>query len=96
MKVEKRYRKHTPLGPKVAGVVRVTFCVALTGYSLIRLIEGLRTGQVEVPIRAAHWVVTSATPVWFVVVLLIHGLFAMVLAAASYGFGKKLLEDLRT
>ena len=46
--------------------------------------------------RAAHLVVSSASPLWFALAVLAYCLTAAIFAFASLAFGKRLLEDFRT
>lgn len=96
MKESPRYRGHTPAGSKLVGVCRVLFCMFAAGFSLARVIQGLRTGQVEAPLRGSHLMVTSASPAWFAVVLLAYCVWAVIFAFVSYALGKRLIEDFRS
>lgn len=96
MKKTPRYLGHTPVGRKLLGVCRVLFCMIGAGFSLARVVQGLRTGQVEAPLRGSHLMVTTDSPAWFAVVLLAYCLMAVMFAFFSYVLGKWLIEDFRT
>ena len=95
MKDQLRYRGHNSVASKLRGLLRLAFCVFAVGFSLASIIQGLRTGQLEAPLRAAHLIVTTASPAWFAVILLAYCLMAALFAVGSYASGKQLLEDIR-
>lgn len=96
MTLRPRYRKHTPIGPKVLGLFRVTFCVSGVALCLVRVFQGVRFGEVEAPVRAASIQVSTASPAWFAVVLLAYCVMTVMFAFLSYLFGKQLIKDFRT
>jgi hypothetical protein len=96
MKVKARYLKHTAVGPKLLGIFRVAFCVSALVLCLARAIQGVRTGEVEAPLRAASLVVTTASPAWFAVILLAYCLMTVMFAFCSYVFAVRLVDDFRT
>lgn len=91
-----RYRKHTPLRPKLLGLVRVTFCVVMCVFCLARAGQGIRVGEMEAPLRAANLIVTTASPAWFALALLFYCFMGIVFAYASYGLTVRLIEDFRS
>ena len=96
MEVRPRYRTHTAIGPKLLGAIRVAFCVSAVVLCLARVIQGVRSGEVEAPLRAANLVVTTASPAWFAVALLAYCLLAVMFSFGSYVFAARLIDDFRT
>ena len=96
MEVRPRYRKHTALGPKLFGAFRLAFCVSVVVLCLARAIQGIRTGEVEAPLRAANLVVTTASPAWFAVALLAYFLLTVMFGFCTYVFAARLIDDFRT
>ena len=84
------------MGPKVLGLFRVTFCVSAFALCFVRVFQGVRLGEVEVPLRAANMQVTTASPAWFAVVLFAYCIMGVMFAFLSYHFGKQLMKDFRT
>ena len=96
MKQNPRYRKHSPRGPLLLGLVRVAFCIALCVFCLARVGQAIRAGEIEAPIRGVNLVVTNASPAWFALALSFYCLMGAAFAYATYGLAAKLIEDFRT
>ena len=96
MKVKPRYRKHTAVGPKLLGVFRVAFCASAAVLFFARVLQGLQTGEVKAPVRGATFMVTTASPAWFVVALLAYCVMTVLFAFGTYMFAARLIDDFRT
>lgn len=59
-------------------------------------VHGLRTGEIEAPIRAAEFIVTTATPALFALVLAIYALMTAIFVFFGYMVALRLIKELRS
>jgi len=90
-----KYLRHTSRA-KLAGMgFRALFTFACTIYGLLAIVRGLATGEIEVPLRASHFVVTTATPDWFALVMFIWLLMTGIFGVATFGMALQYLSARR-
>jgi hypothetical protein len=61
----------------------------LSCFCLVRLINGLRAGALDVPLRGANWLVTDEHPILFVLLALAYLLAAGLFAWISVSFARQ-------
>jgi hypothetical protein len=92
---KKRYLRHTPRSVLALRALQSLFGIGAVAVGAHRTATGLLKGEVQAPLRGADIVVTTASPDWFVIVLLIWVLLTALMGFVAFVFIRQFIEALR-